>query len=59
MSIDFATLTPILWSADFGDPEIFMGDHIQIAASPTAAHVIWADNRDACNNMVQPFGCTN
>jgi len=45
--------------ADFGDPEIFMGDYIQIASSPTAAHVIWADNRDACSNIVPSFGCTN
>jgi hypothetical protein len=45
--------------ADFGDPEIFMGDYIQIASSPTAAHVIWADNRDACSDMVPFFGCTN
>jgi hypothetical protein len=45
--------------ADFGDPEIFMGDYIQIASSPTAVHVVWADNRDACSNIVPPFGCTN
>jgi hypothetical protein len=49
----------IVERADFGDPEIFMGDYIQIAASPTTAHVIWADNRDACSNTVSPFGCTN
>jgi hypothetical protein len=45
--------------ADFGDPEIFMGDYIQIAAGPTAAHVIWADNRNACSNVVPIYGCTN
>lgn len=45
--------------ADFGDTEIFMGDYIQVAASPGAAHAIWADNRNACDNIVQPFGCTN
>jgi hypothetical protein len=45
--------------ADFGDPEIFMGDYIQIAASPTAAHVIWTDNREACSNTIPVFGCTN
>jgi len=49
----------IVERADFGDPEIFMGDYIQIASSPTAAHVIWADNRDACSNIVPSFGCTN
>jgi hypothetical protein len=49
----------IVERADFGDQEIFMGDYIQIAASPTAAHVIWTDNRDACSNMVPVFGCTN
>src|SRR4029077_8510447 len=49
----------IVVRADFGDPEIFMGDYIQIAAGPTAAHIIWADNRDACSNKVSVFGCTN
>ena len=49
----------IVERADFGDPEIFMGDYIQIASSPTAAHVVWADNRDACSNIVPSFGCTN
>jgi len=49
----------IVERADFGDPEIFMGDYIQIAASPNAAHVVWTDNRDACSNIVPLFGCTN
>ncbi|OLE70780.1 hypothetical protein AUF78_05060 [archaeon 13_1_20CM_2_51_12] len=49
----------IVERADFGDPEIFLGDYIQIAASPTTAHVIWADNRDACSNIVPLFGCTD
>ena len=49
----------IVERADFGDPEIFMGDYIQITGSPTAAQVIWADNRDACSNIVPLFGCTN
>ena len=45
--------------ADFGNTQIFMGDYIQVAASPGAVHAIWADNRDACNNIVPPFGCTD
>ena len=45
--------------ADFGDHEIFMGDYVQIAASPTVAHVIWTDNREACSNVDPVFGCTN
>lgn len=45
--------------ADFGDTEIFMGDYIQVAASPGTAHAIWTDNRNACDNTVQPFGCTD
>ena len=49
----------IVERADFGDTEIFMGDYIQIATSPTAAHVIWTDNRDACSNIDPVFGCTN
>ena len=36
-----------------------MGDYIQVAASPGMAHAIWADNRDACDHMVQPYGCTD
>jgi len=49
----------IVERADFGDREIFMGDYIQIAASPIAAHVVWTDNREACSNVVPVFGCTN
>jgi len=45
--------------ADGGDTEIFMGDYIQVAASPGTAHAVWADNRNACDNIVQPFGCTD
>jgi hypothetical protein len=45
--------------ADFGDPEIFMGDYIQVAAGGGAAHAIWADNRDACDSIIQPYGCTD
>jgi hypothetical protein len=45
--------------ADFGNTQPFMGDYIQVAASPGAAHPIWADNRDACSNTVPIFGCTN
>jgi len=45
--------------ADFGVTQPFMGDYIQVAASPGAAHPIWADNRDACSNTVPIFGCTN
>jgi hypothetical protein len=49
----------IVERADFGNTHPFMGDYIQVAASPGAAHAIWADNRDACDNIVPPFGCTN
>ncbi|HVH14962.1 MAG TPA: sialidase family protein [Candidatus Angelobacter sp.] len=60
LRITSASFNPnIVERADFGDPEIFMGDYIQIAASPAAAHVLWADNRDACSNIVPFFGCTN
>ena len=60
LRITSASFDPnVVERADFGDPEIFMGDYIQIAASPAAAHVIWADNRDACSNTVPFFGCTN
>jgi hypothetical protein len=49
----------IVERADFGNTHIFMGDYIQVAATPGAAHAIWADDRDACDNIVSPFGCTN
>lgn len=49
----------IVKRADFGSMEPFMGDYIQIAATPTVAHVIWADNRDACSHVVPTFGCTD
>jgi len=42
---------------DFGDTQIFMGDYIQVAASSTSAHVIWADNRNACDTVDPTFGC--
>ncbi len=44
---------------DFGDREIFMGDYIQIAASPTLAQVIWSDNRNACDTVDAIFGCVD
>ncbi len=50
----------IVLRADLPNPdEPFMGDYIQVAASPGAVHAIWADNRDACSNIVPFFGCTN
>ncbi len=42
---------------DFGDTQIFMGDYIQVAASPGSAHIIWADNRNACDTVDPTFGC--
>lgn len=49
----------IVERTDFGDTEIFMGDYVEVAASPGAAHAIWSDNRNACDNIVQPFGCVD
>jgi hypothetical protein len=49
----------IVERADFGDTEKFMGDYMQIAASSTAVHLIWPDNRDACDHIDPTFGCTN
>ncbi len=45
--------------ADFGNTNPFMGDYIQVAASPGSVHAIWADNRNACDNIVPIFGCTD
>jgi len=44
---------------DFGDTEIFMGDYIQVAASATSAHPVWADNRNACDTVDPTFGCVD
>src|SRR6266567_3009947 len=60
MRITSASFNPnLVERADFGVTQPFMGDYIQVAASPGAAHPIWADNRDACSNTVPIFGCTN
>ena len=37
----------------------FIGDYIHIAATPEKAHVIWADTRNACNVIFEPFGCVD
>jgi hypothetical protein len=61
-NIDITTTTfnpNLVERADFNDTQPFMGDYIQIAASPGLAHPIWADNRDACTNIIAVFGCTN
>ena len=42
-----------------GDHNIFMGDYIQIAAAPFAAHPIWSDNRFACDTMDPIYGCVD
>ncbi len=44
---------------DFGDIEIFMGDYIEIAATPAFAQVIWSDNRNACDTIDSIFGCVD
>src|SRR6266568_3332724 len=37
----------------------FMGDYIQIAASPATAQPIWSDNRNACDTNIPPYGCVD
>ncbi len=37
----------------------FMGDYIDIAASPATVHLIWADNRNACDTLDPTFGCVD
>jgi hypothetical protein len=37
--------------------EAFMGDYNEIAASPAASYLIWADNRNACDTVDPTFGC--
>jgi len=45
--------------ADGGDTQVFMGDYIEVAASPSAVHPIWADNRNACDVIDPTFGCVD
>jgi len=40
-----------------GTSQPFLGDYIQVASTATAAHIIWADNRNACGNVDPTFGC--
>ncbi len=37
----------------------FLGDYISMAASPTAVHPIWTDNRNACDTADPAFGCVD
>ncbi len=42
-----------------GTNSLFMGDYISMAASPTAVHPIWTDNRNACDTIDTRFGCVD
>ena len=37
----------------------FMGDYIGIAATPTTAHPVWADNLNACDTFDPTWGCVD
>jgi hypothetical protein len=37
----------------------FVGDYIGIAAGPDAVHVIWTDNRNACDTVDPTWGCVD
>src|SRR5438445_259274 len=37
--------------------EPFIGDYIQITATPIRVHVIWTDNRFACDTVILGYGC--
>ncbi len=39
--------------------QVFMGDYIGIAASPTMVHPVWADNRFACDTVDPRYGCVD
>lgn len=45
--------------SDLGSTRIFMGDYIQVAASPGVVHPIWTDNRNACDTIDPTFGCVD
>lgn len=37
----------------------WLGDYISIAATPTAVHPLWTDNRNACDTIDPTFGCVD
>ncbi len=39
--------------------DAFLGDYIGIAASPAMVHIVWADNRSACDTVVPTYGCVD
>src|SRR5205809_241435 len=51
--------TPLRVNDGLTGHNIFMGDYIQIAAAPLAAHPIWSDNRFACDTMDPIYGCVD
>jgi hypothetical protein len=44
-------------TVDFNRSGPFIGDYIQIASSAGVAHVIWTDNRNACDFVDPLVGC--
>ncbi len=39
--------------------EPFMGDYFGVSMSATAVHIIWVDNRDACDTLDPVYGCVD
>ena len=39
--------------------EPFMGDYFGISMSATASHIIWVDNRHACDTLDPVYGCAD
>ena len=59
-------VTPVSFSpeqvlrTDFPGPNLpFIGDYIGIAASSKTAHIIWSDNRNACDTRDPLYGCVD
>ncbi len=59
LRITSVSFNPNLVERTDGSTQPFMGDYIQVAASPTAVHPIWADNRNACDTVDPTFGCVD
>jgi len=47
----------LVTTLDFNRGAPFIGDYIQIAASAGVAHLIWTDNRNACDFVDPSIGC--
>jgi len=44
---------------DPNENEPFIGDYLQMVSTPSNAHLIWTDNRSACDTFDPAYGCVD